>query len=63
VATRSVGSSRLRARSNLPLSLLPTTGGMREGNDGSDDHHHGEVGTPRMTKCPLPGAPNIEVVL
>jgi hypothetical protein len=47
-----VGSTYLRARSSLPLSLLPMTGGMRGDSNGLNVHHHGETGTQRTTYSP-----------
>jgi hypothetical protein len=35
---------------------------MKGGSHGSNVHHCGETQTQR-TKCPLPGGPNVEVVL
>jgi hypothetical protein len=50
--TRTTGSPRPGARSNLLVSLLLTVGGTRRGGHGTNVHHGVEAGTPRMTKSP-----------
>jgi hypothetical protein len=57
------GSSRPGVGSDLPLSLLLSVRGVRGGSYGVYVHYVGEAGTPTMTKAPLLGAPNVEVVL
>jgi hypothetical protein len=64
-ATPSPGSSHPRAGSGFDISPLLFARGVREGSHGMDVHHGVEAGAPRINKSPppLPGAPNIEVVL
>jgi hypothetical protein len=47
----------------LLLRPLPMARGMRGACHGSNVHHVDEAGKPRMMKSPLPGTPNVEVVL
>jgi hypothetical protein len=62
-ATNASGSSCPGAGSDLPLSLLLSARGVRGGSYGVYVHHVGEARTARTTKAPLPGAPNVLVVL
>jgi hypothetical protein len=61
VATNTSGSFHLGAGSDLSHSLLHLARAVRRSSHGVYVHHVGE--TPRMTKIPLPGTPNIEVIL
>jgi hypothetical protein len=61
VAAHLAGSTRPRARSSLPLSLLPMMGGTRGASDGLNVHHRGETGTQRTMYNPLFGMSNVEV--
>jgi hypothetical protein len=49
--------------SSLPLSLLLVARGMGGGSHGMDVHHGVDTGTPRTMKNPLPGTPNVKMVL
>jgi hypothetical protein len=48
---------------SLLLRPLPMARGTRRACHGSNVHQVDESETPRTTKNPLPGAPNVEVVL
>jgi hypothetical protein len=63
VATSTSGSSRLGAGCDLSLSLLHLARWVRGIRYGVYVHHVGEAGTPRTIKAPLPGTPNVEMVL
>jgi Flp pilus assembly protein TadB len=51
-----------RAGTGLSLSLLLLVRGMRGGSHGTNVHHGVDARTPRTMK-PLPGAPNVTVIL